>query len=75
MFGKIKKLLTGFTTDIKSTFITLFIIGIMFSGLMVWLGGDENAPKFKKSLLVCCIGLIVFLIASPIVSYFKTKLA
>lgn len=74
MFTQIGKLLTGLRTDISNTFITLFIIGLLFCALMVWVGGDENAPKFKKSLLVCLAGLVIFIIAGPIVTYVKTKL-
>ncbi|MBU8732516.1 hypothetical protein KM915_20930 [Cytobacillus oceanisediminis] len=74
MFTSIQNLLKGIFGDFQTTFIWLFVIGILISGLLVWLGGEENAPKFKKSLVICIVGLMVFLLASPIVSYVDSYL-
>jgi len=74
VFKSLRTLLNALFTDITSTFITLFAIGILVCGLLTAFGGEENQAKFKRGLVVCIGGLIVFLLAKPIVSYFQTHL-
>lgn len=74
MFRQLRGLLNSLFGDITSTFITLFAIGILVCGLLAAFGGEENQAKFKRGLLLCVGGLIVFLLAKPIVSYFQTHL-
>lgn len=74
MFGRIESLILSLFTDMQSTFIWIFAIGGLFSGLMIAFGGEENAPRFKKMLMWCIVGLVVFLLAKPIVEYVKTNL-
>lgn len=50
MFGKLNALLVAFMTDWKSTFITIFIIGILVCAAGAGFGGDEHAGKFKSAL-------------------------
>nr|WP_173026412.1 hypothetical protein [Aeromonas sp. Ne-1]AKO69698.1 hypothetical protein [Aeromonas sp. Ne-1] len=69
MFANIKKFFTQLFTDFQSTFTWIFIFGIIFCAIMVGWGGDENAPKFKKGLITCIFGLVIFLSAKLIVEY------
>lgn len=74
MFSQIQSLLNTFFTDMQKTFISLFMIGMAFCGIMVWFGDEHNVPKFKRGLMFCAIGLVVFLLAKPIVNYIKGAL-
>ena len=74
MFESLQGLLNSLFGDITSTFITLFAIGILVCGLLAAFGGDENQTKFKRGLFLCVVGLIVFLLARPIVNYFQNNL-
>lgn len=74
MFARITKLLNKIFVDLQSTFIWIFAIGILISAIGVWAGGEENAPKFKKGLTLSIIGVIVFLLAKPMVDYVKANL-
>jgi uncharacterized YccA/Bax inhibitor family protein len=74
MFSTIKSFLLRLFTDFQTTFIWLFAIGILVSALLVWTGGEENAPKFKKSLVVCIVGMMIFLLAKPLVQYMDAGL-
>lgn len=74
MFIRLQGLLNSLFGDITSTFITLFAIGILVCGLLAAFGGEENQAKFKRGLFLCIIGLIVFLLARPIVEYFQRNL-
>lgn len=74
MFESIQSLLNTLFSDISQTFVTLFAIGIVILGILAALGGGDNQSKFKAGLLFCIFGLIVFLLAEPIVSYFQDNL-
>lgn len=74
MFESLQGLLNSLFGDITSTFITLFAIGILVCGLLAAFGGDENQAKFKRGHFLCVVGLIVFLLARPIVNYFQNNL-
>ena len=74
MFTTLKNFINKLFTDFQSTFLWIFALGFLFCGLMVWLGGEENAPKFKKGLLFTICGLVVFLLAKPIVQYLDAGL-
>lgn len=74
MFSQIQGLLNTLFGDITSTFITLFAIGILVTGLLAAFGGEENQAKFKKGLFLSIIGLSVFLLAKPIVTYLQNNL-
>jgi stage V sporulation protein AE len=69
VFSQIKSFLLKLFTDFQSTFIWIFAIGILFCALMVWMGDEHNAPKFKKGLMTCVFGLIIFLLAKQIIQY------
>ncbi|AOZ94942.1 TrbC/VirB2 family protein [Paenibacillus crassostreae] len=74
MFEALQGLLNTLFGDITKTFITLFSIGILVCGLIAAFGGEENQPKFKKGLMLCVVGLVVFVLAKQIVEYFQTNL-
>ncbi|WP_255516161.1 hypothetical protein, partial [Geobacillus sp. C56-T2] len=74
VFDQLRGLLNSLFGDITSTFITLFAIGILICGLLAAFGGEENQAKFKRGLFLCISGLIVFLLARPIVYYFQSNL-
>lgn len=70
-FQKIGSLLTKISGDVTTNLITIFVIGFCFCAFMVWKGDEENAPRFKKGLIGCGLGVIVFTLASVIVNYIK----
>ena len=74
MFNSIKSLLLSLFIDMQTTFITLFAIGFLFCALMIWQGEEQNAPKFKKGLGFTVAGVVVFLLAKPIVEYVQSGL-
>lgn len=74
MFTRIGYLLNKIFTDLQSTFIWLFAIGILISAVGVWAGGEENAPKFKKGLTMSIAGVVIFLLAKPMIDYVKMNL-
>ena len=74
MFNKLNSLFTKLFSDIQSTFIWLFIIGLAICGLFAAWGSEEMQPKFKRGFVVCLIGLTVFLLAKYTVDYFQTNL-
>ncbi len=74
MFTSIQGLLNKLLADISTTFITFFIIGIAVTGLLAAFGGEEHKSKFKGAFFLCLVGLVVFSIAEPIVTYFQTNL-
>lgn len=74
MFDQIGGLLDSLFSDIQSTFITLFVIGIMILGLLTAFGGQESQGKFKGGLIFCIGGLAVFILAPAIVDYFQNNL-
>lgn len=74
MFTRIGSLLSRLFTDLQTTFIWIFAIGILICAIGVWAGDEQNAPRFKKGLMLSVIGLIVFLLARPIIDYVKMNL-
>lgn len=74
MFTRIGKLLNKIFTDLQTTFIWIFAIGILISAIGVWAGDEQNAPRFKKGLMLSIVGVVVFLLAKPIIDYVKTNL-
>lgn len=74
MFERIDSLLSTLFSDIQSTFITLFAIGLLICAFGTWAGDEQTGPRFKKGLVLCAGGIVVFLLANPIVSYFQNNL-
>jgi len=74
MFDSINSLLNTLFSDIQSTFITIFAIGFLVCAFGTWAGDDQYGPRFKKGLMLCVGGIVVFLLADPIVTYFQNNL-
>ena len=74
MFSQLQNLLDSIFSDISTTFITLFAIGVLVCGLMAAFGGEENQPKFKKGLVLCIFGVVAFTLAKPLITYLQTSL-
>jgi len=74
MFERIQGLLTSLFNDMQTTFITIFMIGLLICAIGVWAGDEQSGPKFKKGLMFCGVGVVVFLLAGPIVEYIQTNL-
>lgn len=74
MFEAIDGLLNSLFKDIQSTFITLFAIGFLVCAFGTWAGDEHSGPRFKKGLVLCIGGIVVFLLADPIVTYFQKRL-
>ena len=74
MFNRISGLLEALFTDMQTTFLTIFTIGILICAVGVFAGDEHSAPKFKKGIITCVIGVIVFLLADPIIDYVKVNL-
>lgn len=74
MFSRIEGFLLSLFTDLQNTLFWIFAFGALFSAVMIGLGSEENAPKFKKGLLFCIIGAVIFLLAKPLVEYIRGNL-
>jgi stage V sporulation protein AE len=74
MFTKLNAFFLKLFTDFQTTFIWVFIIGVLISAIGVWAGDEQNAPRFKKGLVMSIVGTIVFLLAKPIIDYVKANL-
>lgn len=74
MFDRIQGLLTSLFTDMQTTFITIFAIGLLICAIGVWAGDEQSGPRFKKGLMFCSLGVVVFLLARPIVEYITNNL-
>ena len=74
MFATLKAFFSSLFNDMQGTFIWLFTIGMLICGLMAWLGDEANQSKFKKALVFCIWGLVIFLLAKPIITYVDSKL-
>jgi len=74
MFDRISTFLNTLFTDMQGTFITIFMIGLLICAVAVLAGDEQSTPKFKNGIKVCLIGLVVFILAKPIVDYIKINL-
>lgn len=74
MFDRIGGLLQALFNDLQSTFITIFAIGLLICAIGIWAGDEHATPKFKKGLIMCAAGVVVFLLAGPIVNYISNNL-
>lgn len=74
MFNRIGGLLDALFSDFQTTFITIFAIGILICAVGVWSGDEHAGPRFKKGMIFCGVGVIVFLLARPIIDYIQANL-
>jgi len=74
MFDRISGLLNTLFNDMQTTFITIFAIGLLVCAVGIWAGDEQATPKFKKGLIMCAAGVVVFILAQPIVNYISNNL-
>lgn len=74
MFESIDGLLNTLFNDLQSTFITVFAIGLLVCAVGIWAGDEQATPKFKRGLMMCAAGVVVFILAQPIVNYISSNL-
>lgn len=74
MFERINGFLNTVFSDMQSTFITVFMIGLLICAIGVWAGDEQSSPKFKNGLKLSVLGLVVFILAKPIIDYVQMNL-
>ncbi|MFC3210679.1 hypothetical protein [Planomicrobium okeanokoites] len=74
MFDRIGAFLNTLFTDMQGTFITVFMIGLLICAIGVWAGDEQSSPKFKNGIKLCVLGVVLFLLARPVIDYIQTNL-
>lgn len=74
MFERISGFLNTLFADMQTTFITIFMIGLLICAIGVWAGDEQSSPKFKNGLKLCVVGVVLFLLAKPVIDYIQTNL-
>ncbi len=74
VFDRISAFLNTLFSDMQTTFITIFMIGLLISAIGVWAGDEQSSPKFKNGLKLCVLGVVLFLLAKPVIDYIQMNL-
>lgn len=74
MFERIGMFLNTLFSDMQSTFITIFMIGLLICAIGVWAGDEQSSPKFKSGIKLCVTGVVLFLLAKPVIDYIQVNL-
>lgn len=74
VFDRISVFLNTLFSDMQGTFITIFMIGLLICAIGVWAGDEQSSPKFKNGLKLCVLGVVLFLLAKPVIDYIQTNL-
>ncbi|WP_017380621.1 hypothetical protein [Paenisporosarcina sp. TG-14] len=74
MFERIQGFLDTLFSDIQGTFIIVFAIGLLICAIGVWAGDEQNSRKFKNGIKLCVFGVVLFLLARPIIQYVQANL-
>lgn len=74
LFERIGVFLNTLFSDVQSTFITIFSIGLLICAIGVWAGDEQSSPKFKNGLKLCVVGVVIFILAKPIIDYVQVNL-
>lgn len=74
MFESLNNLLDTLFTEFRTLGMTLFAIGLIVMALLTAFGGEENKRSFQRGFIVCVIGMIVFFLAKPIITFIRTTL-
>lgn len=74
VFDRIGAFLNTLFTDMQGTFITVFMIGLLICAIGVWAGDEQSSPKFKNGIKLCVLGVVLFLLARPVIDYIQTNL-
>jgi len=74
MFDSIKSLLDTVFDEFRSLGTTLFALGLIIMALLTAFGGEENKRTFQRGVIICLIGMVVFFLAKPIVTFIQGEL-
>jgi len=74
MFESIKSLLDTIFIELRGIGFTIFAIGLIVMALLTAAGGEENKRMFQRGIFVCFLGMLVFFLAKPIVTFFQSNL-
>lgn len=74
MFESLNNLLDTIFSEFRSLGITLFAIGIIVMAALTAFGGEENKRGFQRGFIVCLVGIIVFFLAKPIITFIRNTL-
>ncbi len=71
MFDSLNNLLDTVFSEFRTLGITLFSIGILVMAALTAFGGEENKRGFQKGFVVCLVGMVVFFLAKPIITFIR----
>lgn len=74
MFESLNNLLDTIFSEFRTLGITLFAIGIIVMAALTAFGGEENKRGFQRGFIVCLVGMVVFFLAKPIISFVRDTL-
>lgn len=74
MFDSIKSFLDTVFDEFREAGTTLFALGLIVMALLTAFGGEENKRTFQRGVVLCIIGMVVFFLAKPLVSFIKGEL-
>ena len=74
MFESLNNLLDTVFDELRSVGVTVFAIGIIVMALLTAFGGEENKRTFQRGFVVCVVGIIVFFLAKPIITFLRDTL-
>lgn len=74
MFDSLRNLFNTLFTEFRGLGLSIFATGLVVMALLTAFGGDENKQTFKRGFVTCLIGLIVFFLAKPIVTFIRGAL-
>ena len=70
-FNKANTFLGSTFTSILNLVITVFGIGIVICGAMIWKGDEENVQRFKKAIVWIFIGFVISILGKGILAWVK----
>lgn len=50
------------------------MIGLLICAIGVWAGDEQSSPKFKNGLKLSVLGVVLFLLAKPVIDYIQVNL-
>jgi len=74
LFESLNNLLDTVFDELRSVGVTVFAIGIIVMALLTAFGGEENKRTFQRGFVVCVVGIIVFFLAKPIITFLRDTL-
>lgn len=74
MFESLNTLLETIFTEFRKLGVTVFAIGIIIMALLTAFGGEDNKRSFQRGFIACLLGIIIFFLAKPIITFIKTTL-